>query len=243
MLAEKARSTNWRLSSTTSRCHRICAHFDRHQHGAGSWRFSPSRPRNRRDHRHQGESRRTEKWPSGPQFRPIEAAPAGPAQSRIRAIDRDAAQASAHYKDEQRFAARGRSPTSLYACASSMRWRPATCDDDERPRLRLRARPPGTRCANGDMCWARRRQRWRTRTAECPSPCPAGRNSGLQWALKCGENSALARCAARRMPQGRAGRLQRRGGEGPGMVRDRSMVRRGGGPSGRNSDVDKRALV
>ena len=41
-------------------------------------------------------------------------------------------------KDEQRFAARGRSPTSLYACVSSMRWRPAAYDDDERPWLRLR---------------------------------------------------------------------------------------------------------
>ena len=35
ILAKSARSTERRLSSATSRCHRICAHFDRHQQAFG----------------------------------------------------------------------------------------------------------------------------------------------------------------------------------------------------------------
>ena len=162
---------------------------------------------------------------------------------RNQGVDRDAAHASGRQEMSGTSLLAGDSPTPLYSCAPSKCRHPAACDDDERPRLRLRARLPRIRCAGGRGSRTGGRPRRRTWAVECRSPCPAGGISGLQWALKCGENSALARCAARRMLQGCAGRLQRRGGEGPRMVRDRSLVRRGGGLSGRNSDVDKRAPV
>ncbi len=100
---------------------------------------------------------------------------------RNQGVDRDAAHASGHQEMSGTSPLAGDPPTPSYSCAPSMSRCPAACDDDERQRLRLQARPPRTRCAGGRGSAGGRESRTggrpqrRTWTVESRNRCPAGR--------------------------------------------------------------------